>query len=292
MRWAPALTNTSSLKRARPLDSSAPPALTNAFVELNVGGRVYATNYQTLASSPPGLLSRLFAPSSAFAGSTVTDGDGRIFIERDADTFAAVLRYVTTGVALVPPGVARHRVVGELAYFFDTPPVAYTDGMCEALALPEIEALIEATQAMLAYFGSVIRQPRDKSGGGSTYVSLQRIPFEFVGGEKLVGPHLVAFTLHCRFSPPRLRPVTWTTAAVDELVNVQFRHPSHHRVDIRDIELAIAAALDAQCVRLVENPPHPHVDDETNSRPLSTLVCLFDERSAFVREHRDINFES
>ena len=114
----------------------------NEYIELNVQGRIYATNRQALTNSPAGLLSRLFGADRVLDGMTVTDDEGRIFFNRDADAFATVLSYLVTGVARVPEGVARHRARRELEYFFDSPPLAYTDAMCDAFDSPDIVALI------------------------------------------------------------------------------------------------------------------------------------------------------
>lgn len=108
-------------------------------MEVNVGGVVYTTTAATLARKG-GLLAMLFGAETeeddggwpqdrartAWPGpKTLQDRKGRPFIDRDGPAFAAVLAFLRTGVAEVPPTSTADAVQRELCFYFpgpDTPP--------------------------------------------------------------------------------------------------------------------------------------------------------------------------
>ena len=106
---------------------SSPPV--SSVVTLNVGGRLYPFNRQTLAASPRGVLQRMFSGDFADAEDCACDAAGNPFIDRDPDTFAVVAAYLRLGDAVVPDGVPLPLARLELDYFFFDPVLPVTPGM-------------------------------------------------------------------------------------------------------------------------------------------------------------------
>ena len=92
-------------------------------VEVNVGGRVFTTLESTLTGATQG------SPcpddcSGGFFGALLRsgvqcdrDGSGRAFVDRDADLFEAVLRYLRTGRWICPPGFTNRDVLLEAQFY-------------------------------------------------------------------------------------------------------------------------------------------------------------------------------
>jgi len=136
------------------MNPSAPP---DEVIELNVSGRVYFVLRSALVSAP-GLLQRMFGDGE-FKGELIHDGNGRVFLGRDADAFGTIVNFLTTAQARVPQGVPLHVAVAELAYFFDKPPRAYTDDMLTVKAMPEVQWFITALHTYLCSIGTSFDVP-------------------------------------------------------------------------------------------------------------------------------------
>jgi hypothetical protein len=76
------------------------PASVDKPFELNVGGRVFATRRATLTMETGSMLANLFDESSAF-DEVDRDPSGRVFLDRDGDSFAVVLDYLRRAGRLV-----------------------------------------------------------------------------------------------------------------------------------------------------------------------------------------------
>ena len=129
---------------------------TNCMVRVNVGGRLFAFNKQTLLASPSGLMQRMFG---ADGGITVTDDSGNAFLDRDPAAFEVVAAFLRTQHALLidksrcPVALAR----AELAYFFDEPPVLVTSGMMAVEADSALSSFLVEIGAKIA---ADVRAPR------------------------------------------------------------------------------------------------------------------------------------
>ena len=77
--------------------SAAMPA--EELVHLNVGGELFVTYKQTLATEPHSLLARLGPPS---AQRDTTDQNGNTFIDRDGSQFRLVLNFLRDGSCCLP----------------------------------------------------------------------------------------------------------------------------------------------------------------------------------------------
>ena len=76
------------------------PAAADKPFELNVGGRVFTSRRSTLTMESRSMLANLFGESSAF-DEVDRDPCGRIFLDRDGDSFAVVLDYLRRAGRLV-----------------------------------------------------------------------------------------------------------------------------------------------------------------------------------------------
>jgi hypothetical protein len=217
--------------------------MTDCYLELNVGGRVYATTRQTIGRHA-GVLARTFGPD--FSGTTsVVDGAGRPFFPRDANAFAVVLAFLTTGVARVPSGVTREQAHEELAYFLDQPPPVYTAGMLEARALPEFKHLVQCIQEHLAQYLPQLVAIRATNWDGLRVVSYRRVYHD-----------RTEVVMHCVFTAALLwaTPANHLQLASQRLMQVanMFYSASNHRAPIADVEEALRLELGAVSVRFRE----------------------------------------
>lgn len=73
----------------------------DAVLEINVGGRVFVTRRSTLAAVRGSRLAHLFGENSPGFLTASRDQNGRVFLDRDADTFAHVLDYLRRAGQLV-----------------------------------------------------------------------------------------------------------------------------------------------------------------------------------------------
>lgn len=76
------------------------PATVDGPFELNVGGRVFTTRRSTLTMEDGSMLANLFNERSAF-DEIDRDPAGRVFLDRDGDSFAVVLDYLRRAGRLV-----------------------------------------------------------------------------------------------------------------------------------------------------------------------------------------------
>lgn len=88
-------------------------ACLDAALEINVGGRVFTTRRSTLAAVQGSMLAELFGERSTAFLTAPRDHDGRVFLDRDAESFAHVLDYLRRSGQLVgefsPDALARLR---------------------------------------------------------------------------------------------------------------------------------------------------------------------------------------
>lgn len=82
----------------------------SSLVVLNVGGREFTTTAATLCAEPKSMLAALFSESSAF-GEPMRDSHGRVYLDRDSDTFALVLQYLRQSCRLIGVALSAHELV-------------------------------------------------------------------------------------------------------------------------------------------------------------------------------------
>lgn len=117
-------------------------------IVINVGGSLYETLPSTLASRG-GVLAVMFGSDSTVqqygTERYARDANSRPFIDRDGPSFACVMSYLRTGIALVPDGVGLSvvQVQQELEYYFPGPdcPLAMPPIMAAAMRDPLYAAL-------------------------------------------------------------------------------------------------------------------------------------------------------
>jgi hypothetical protein len=87
-------------------------------VNLNVGGRHFATIKSTLAKDPKSSLGTLVA-TAPVRGPGAIDSEGRIFIDRDPQLFEEVLAYLRDGPRWIPPSDLRtaQQLANEFKHF-------------------------------------------------------------------------------------------------------------------------------------------------------------------------------
>ena len=85
-------------------------------VELNVGGQLFSTSPETLlgGSGSKGFFAALLATENLPKD---RDSLGHIFLDRDPDLFAALLRYLRSGVWSCPPGFVARDVLQEARFY-------------------------------------------------------------------------------------------------------------------------------------------------------------------------------
>jgi hypothetical protein len=89
-------------------------------IELNVGGKYYATTLVTLQRYPNSMLARMFSGNFA----TTQDKDGRYFLDRNGDAFGVILDYLRTGNLFIPPNLSREQIYEEAQYYCIDPLVS------------------------------------------------------------------------------------------------------------------------------------------------------------------------
>ncbi|XP_034019299.1 BTB/POZ domain-containing protein KCTD12-like [Thalassophryne amazonica] len=97
-------------------------AMAHAFpeiVELNVGGQVYVTRYETLTAAPNSLLWLKFSQSSP--DELAKDSKGRFFFDRDGFLFRYILDYLRDSELLLPDSFSERRRLQREADFFRLP---------------------------------------------------------------------------------------------------------------------------------------------------------------------------
>ncbi|XP_033504742.1 BTB/POZ domain-containing protein KCTD12-like [Epinephelus lanceolatus] len=88
-------------------------------VELNVGGQVYVTRLETLATVPNSLLWTKFTQSSP--GDLPKDSKGRFFFDRDGFLFRYILDYLRDSELFLPEFFKERRRLQREADFFQLP---------------------------------------------------------------------------------------------------------------------------------------------------------------------------
>lgn len=73
------------------------------WVELNVGGRIFATSRGTLTSVPDSMLAAMFSPETNWSSSV--DRNGAFLIDRSPECFAPLLHFLRTGNVVIDPAV-------------------------------------------------------------------------------------------------------------------------------------------------------------------------------------------
>lgn len=118
------------MKRTMPL---------SRIITLNVGGTLFTVARSTLAQAPAGLLQSI--ARDEFAGGD--DDNGRPFICRDGAAFPAILTFLRTGVAWVPPdkGVPLQAIRGEFDFYFADPPPVFRAEHLDVLAHPVVQLM-------------------------------------------------------------------------------------------------------------------------------------------------------
>eukprot|EP01006_Ploeotia_vitrea_P002387 TRINITY_DN107368_c0_g1_i1.p1 TRINITY_DN107368_c0_g1~~TRINITY_DN107368_c0_g1_i1.p1 ORF type:complete len:300 (+),score=76.55 TRINITY_DN107368_c0_g1_i1:86-985(+) len=111
----------SKVKQAAVLALGEEQAVDNLppIVYLNVGGRAFDVGAATLRADRDNLLYNMVKQHYA-DGDAVrmrTDRDGRLFVDRNPDTFAVILEYLRTGVVFRPPNVSQQQLDVEMDYF-------------------------------------------------------------------------------------------------------------------------------------------------------------------------------
>ena len=119
-------------------------------VILNVGGRVFTTTRETLASEQDSLLAEMLDGRSLTA---VRDQNGAYFIDRDPDTFSVVLEFLRTGQVFKTSGngaggdPTRMR---EAANFYKIPGLKEAAAATAVQQLHALDAIVIASRNILA----------------------------------------------------------------------------------------------------------------------------------------------
>jgi len=87
----------------------AHPGAISGFVELNVGGKIFATTFATLTREIS-LLSVLVSGGAGTENFVKYDREGRIFIDRDPTYFRWLLNYLRDGYLVTIPGLLQERL--------------------------------------------------------------------------------------------------------------------------------------------------------------------------------------
>ena len=132
----------------------------DAVLEINVGGRVFVTRRSTLAAVRGSRLAHLFGENSPAFLTASRDQNGRVFLDRDADTFAHVLDYL--------------RRAGQLVGEFSRAALARLREDAEHFGLPGLVAEIDAAEQQM-------RQPKMYEYQHMMYgplIALEGTPFD------------------------------------------------------------------------------------------------------------------
>jgi uncharacterized protein YjbI with pentapeptide repeats len=89
------------------------PVLHDAWVRLNVGGRIFVTTRSTLTHNGNNMLSFMFGND----WSSATDETGAYLIDRSPEYFAPLLNYLRCGRLVLDPGVSALNVLEEARFF-------------------------------------------------------------------------------------------------------------------------------------------------------------------------------
>jgi len=137
-------------KRSRSSSSSSSASASSSnnaggeYMELNIGGYMYATTKAMLTSAPDGKLKAL-----ASVKRPLVDSEANMFIDRDGVAFEAVMAFLRTGVAIVPRESTRERVQKELDFYFDEPPTAVTEAQLALMTTGGATAFQEAATTLI-----------------------------------------------------------------------------------------------------------------------------------------------
>ncbi|CAJ0602214.1 unnamed protein product [Cylicocyclus nassatus] len=92
------------------------------WIRLNVGGKIFQTTRDTLMKVPGSFLYRLCQDDKRLP--SVKDETGAYLIDRDADYFSTVLKYLRHGRLIINPGLAEEGVLEE-AEFYNLPQLVH-----------------------------------------------------------------------------------------------------------------------------------------------------------------------
>lgn len=92
--------------------ASSPPK----WIRLNVGGRLFVTNYNTLAQREPNMLSRMFADNLRMNPSD-QDDTGAYLLDRSPEYFEVILNYLRHGQLIYNRNINPEGVLEEARFF-------------------------------------------------------------------------------------------------------------------------------------------------------------------------------
>ena len=217
------------MKRARTQDAAIDYSQ-DCCVEVNVGGRIYTFNAQSLHRAPPGLLANMFGPAAArFGGVSCRDAAGRPYIEWDGDDFGVVASVLRSRGAAIGARDEYESARETLAYFFEQAPAPVTPGM-RHLSTTQLARLLSTVcssiRGFMAQNASVIARARPRRARAFC-VELD----EMVGAHRDLG---MIVSMHCSSATapvsdekgPRLRgaSVSFVLSTVYGVTETQIPH--------------------------------------------------------------------
>ncbi|KAI4831163.1 BTB/POZ domain-containing protein KCTD12-like [Pseudochaenichthys georgianus] len=138
-------------------------------VELNVGGQVYVTRFETLTAVPNSLLWTKFTQSSP--GDLPKDGKGRFFFDRDGFLFRYILDYMRDSELFLPEFFKERRRLQKEAEFFQLPELSkrLASGSKDSLFTedsgdPEEAELSSPVTSSSSSSGTTLRSPGASAG--------------------------------------------------------------------------------------------------------------------------------
>ncbi|XP_071951436.1 BTB/POZ domain-containing protein KCTD16-like [Antedon mediterranea] len=93
---------------------SSMPSIAPTVVELNVGGRQYATSLTTLTKHSDSVIAEMFGDPTILA----KDANGKYFIDRDGDLFKYILDYLRNSTVVLPSRFENiSRLIAEAEFY-------------------------------------------------------------------------------------------------------------------------------------------------------------------------------
>eukprot|EP00050_Salpingoeca_kvevrii_P017691 m.67345 g.67345 ORF g.67345 m.67345 type:complete len:673 (+) comp7674_c0_seq1:553-2571(+) len=182
-----------------------PAAERSGWIQLNVGGKLFATTRDTLMREPDSMLAAMFR--GEFWNSH-TDASGAILIDRSPRYFAPLLNFLRDDEMIIDAGISLEGVLAEARFFGLTAAMAILEEMIEErdgmdgphgrIRRQELVRLLLATPA-----SATLRcQGLNFSGADLSRLDLSHINFKFAN---LKGCRLVQCNLeHCSFEQANL----------------------------------------------------------------------------------------
>ena len=128
-------------------------------VILNVGGKVFTTTKETLLSEQDSLLAQMLDGRSLTA---VRDENGAYFIDRDPDTFSAVLEFFRTGQVFMTSGNGAGgdpKRMREAASYYQIPGLREASAATALQQLHALDAIVVATRDILKEMKKLTKEP-------------------------------------------------------------------------------------------------------------------------------------